>query len=118
ALPALLAGAFFFLMVTFRIPAVLHALAYVPLLVMSFRDWGPAKTSQIVGAFAGGILLALVLLLVHVQLAGYWEPFVGNLVRNYRYGALHRMPLGESLKNCLATVKGIVGRNPGFLILM
>src|SRR5439155_18372428 len=118
SLPALLAGALFFLMVSFRVPAVLHALAYVPLLVVCFRDWGVTKTAKIVGAFAGGILLALVLLLVHVQLAGYWEPFVGNLIRNYRYGALHRMPLGESLKNCLATMMGIIQRNPGFLILM
>jgi hypothetical protein len=115
---AFLAGALFFLMVTFRVPTVLHALAYIPLLFVSFREWGTIKTAQLVAAFVGGVLLALLVLLLHVHLAGYWQPFLDNLARNYRYGALHRTPFAESVKNCLATVSQIILRNPGFLLMI
>jgi hypothetical protein len=115
---AFLSGISFFLMVSIRIPCVLHAVAYTPLLWVVYRDHGMRRAIWMLSAFLGGIILALAVMILHALHYSYFHPFLQVLARNFEYAAGSRTPLPVSLERAWATISGIIHANPAFLILM
>jgi hypothetical protein len=115
---AFLSGISFFLMVSIRIPCVLHAVAYAPLLWVLYRDHGLKRAMWMLSAFAGGVILALAVMILHALCYSYFHPFLQVLARNFEYAAGSRTPLSVSLERAWATISGIIRANPAFLILM
>jgi hypothetical protein len=115
---ALLSGVSFCLMLSIRIPCVLHAVAYAPLLWIVYRDYGIKRAMTMALLFTGGIILALATMLIHALSYGYLHAFLDMLARNFQYAAGSRTPLAVSLDRAWDTISGIIHANPAFLILM
>jgi hypothetical protein len=108
---AALAGVFFFLMVGFRVPAAINGLAWVPLVLYAGKRHGrlTAGTLRVAAMLGvGGSLLALYL---HGMWDEYWREFLVVLSRNFRYGAVDRVPLTTSLFEAARTISRILLHN-------
>jgi hypothetical protein len=110
-------GVSFFLMVSFRIPAILHGLAYLPLTWALFRQRGVKSALCLLSVFAAGIGLALLALFLHGQSEGYWEPFLQVFARNLQYGSLSRVPLSESVLTAARLVWELLTANAVLVVL-
>jgi hypothetical protein len=115
---AFLAGACFFLMVSFRIPCILHALAYVPLLWVAYREQGFRRALSLGVAFVGGFTSALAALILHAIFSSYFNPFLRMLARNFEYASGSQITFSESLHRAWETILGIIHANPAFPVLM
>lgn len=115
---SLLAGVSFFLMVSIRIPCVLHAVAYAPLLWVAYRDHGFRRAIGIFLTFVGGIILGLAAMILLAFSGSYLTAFLKMLARNFEYASAGRTTFSESLDRAWATLSGIIHSNPAFLILM
>jgi hypothetical protein len=115
---ALLAGISFFLMVSIRIPCVLHGVAYIPLLWVLYREQGFPRALGMVLSFVGGFTLALAAMIFYAVNGSYFHAFVRMLARNFEYASASRTPFTESVSRSWATISAIIHANPAFLILM
>ncbi len=115
---AILAGICFFLMVSFRVPCLFHALAYAPLVWLAYREQGFRRALFMVLAFSGGISLALAALIFHALGNSYFSAFLKMLARNFEYASATRITFSESLDRAWGTISGIIHDNPAFPILM
>lgn len=94
---AAVAGLFAFYAFSVRIPAVLHLVAYWPIVVFADRRLGRQRMLRLVAVFAAGFLAGLLALYVHGRVDGYWDRFVDVTRYNFQYGAIDRVPLSASL---------------------
>jgi hypothetical protein len=115
---AFIAGVSFFLMVSIRIPCVLHAVAYAPLLCVAYREHGGCRALSMVLAFIQGFTLGLALMILHAMCGFYFHPMLRMLARNFEYASASPTTLPESLDRARATISAIIQANPAFLILM
>jgi hypothetical protein len=115
---AFLAGISFFLMVSFRVPCIFHALAYAPLLWLAYRDHGFRRALGLVLAFSGGISLALAALILHALSHSYLSAYFKVLARNFQYASGGEITFSESLVRAWGTISAIARVNPAFFILM
>lgn len=113
-----LAGMSFFLMVSIRIPCVLHVVAYAPLLWLAYRVHGPRRAFSIVLAFIQGFTLGLALQIFHAMCTLYIHPMIRMLARNFEYASASPTTFSESLNRARDTISAIIQANPAFLILM
>ncbi len=115
---ALASGISFFLMVSFRVPCLIHGLAYLPLVWALFRDRGVRSGSFLVLCFCAGVALPLLALSIHARTLGYWEPYLEVLGRNRGYAALDRVPLGKSLRAFFGNLDLMLGGYTGTPLLV
>ena len=115
----LLGGISFFLMVSFRIPALAQGLAYLPMVYLLFQTRPPRKAVFLLSGFLAGIGLALAALWIHGEIEGYWHPFLQMLWRNFfTYGSLARVPLTQSLPLAMVALRGILLGNTAMVVLV
>jgi len=115
---AFLAGASFFLMVSFRVPCLIHAVAYIPLLWVLYREHGIGRVLAMAAASVGGFAIALAAMILHAINGSYWDAFLRMLARNFEYASSSRTPMPVSLERAWTTISGIIHANPAFPILM
>jgi hypothetical protein len=115
---ALLTGVCFFLMVSFRIPCLIHAVAYIPLLWMSYREHGIKRALAMAMTSIGGFAAALGAMIALAVQGSYFQAFLRMLARNLEYASASKTPLSESLERAWLTISGIIHVNPAFPILM
>lgn len=115
---ALASGISFFLMVSFRVPCLIHGLAYLPLVWALFRDRGIRSGSLLVLWFCAGVALPLLAVCIHALTLGYWEPYLEVLARNRQYAALDSVPLRGSLKAFFVNLGMMLGGYTGVPLLV
>jgi hypothetical protein len=115
---AFLSGVSFFLMVSIRIPCVLHLIAYAPLLWLAYREQSLRRAMTLGLAFVQGFILGLAMLILHAMCTFYFHPMLRMLSRNFAYASASPVTLSESLHRAGDTVLAIIKANPAFLILM